>query len=148
MNCRFCGKEPVVVAVVPYDPGDDPDLSPYACISCATEHNLYCPIHNASFVGSSDGRPFCTRCVEEEVREHGDEAEDIYARIKEMLDDDSLYALKEAAQLSAWVTEETEAVAVLRFVVTLAHRKRISFDQALVLATSERAISELLPIVI
>ena len=144
-ECRFCGEEPKEIVVLPYERGERAGLSPYACVPCAIKNGYYCEIHDKPYIGSTEGHPFCPACVETEVRFLENEAESLYTRIVLSLCPDDLAKLKGAARQAAIISRGTEAVAVLRFVITLSHRKRISIDEAIGFATSSNAIQEILP---
>lgn len=142
--CRFCGIDADHIVVLPFTPKEKQDESPYACVPCAIEHGYYCTKHDKPMTGSTHDHPFCIECIEEDVNEHRAEAERIADRIQESISPEEMDLIMEAIEISSIITGDSKVISLLRMVVTLAHRKRIPFDEALKLATSEWAVENLL----
>lgn len=147
MRCKFCGTDPNLVVLVPnVEKAKDGMIEIFSCLNCAIKHGIYCKKHECPHTGfSGDETTACLRCIEEEVQEKKEVAEEVYGRICGALPQEELDELQEFAEDSSVITGDDESVSVLRFVMTTAHRLKLPWDQVVVMILERRSAALILP---
>jgi hypothetical protein len=143
MHCRYCGKDPELIVLVPQKGGQS---EPFACLECSIAHGIYCRRHDKPHTGFVDGdTTACLDCVVEEVTRRREFAEEYYSRLKGGLSEEAWEELSEAAEDASEIMNELTAVSVLRFLVTASHRLALPVEDLLVQILDRRSASILLP---
>ena len=95
-------------------------------------------------MGFMNGSTACILCIEEMVKTNQHNAKSIHDRILEALPDDQQEDLEEATEISALVTNSSESLAVLRFVVSLAMRSHKTIEDVLSEITQSGSVKSIL----
>jgi hypothetical protein len=104
-------------------------LESFACIDCAKKSGVYCLKHESPHVGfEGDKSTACLCCIDEEVQHKKKDAPLIVERLLANLPTQEFKDIDEVAEISSRITENSKAVCILRFIVTMAQRRNRSVE--------------------
>jgi hypothetical protein len=147
MTCKFCRIDPDIIVLVPNkDKGKDGYLEVFACLACSRKEGLYCDKHERPHTGfMGDNTTACLFCIEEEVQARKEEATEVWERLRSVMFEEAWEELREEAEISSVITGDDESLSGFRFIVTAAHRHRISSDEIVNRIVQRKSAVSILP---
>lgn len=133
MRCTYCKKTEITqYIIIPVNNPSRSHRGSLSCIPCAVRENLYCLIHKKPHQGFIDRTHTCIDCVKEKVVQTSEEEKyNILNRLVEILPEEEIWDLLDAADAAAFLSNSTIATCVARFVFTKAAREKVPCETIL-----------------
>lgn len=130
MACEICGRTDSRVEVILPIKQPDGRLETMACLGCAEESSAYCLKHERPHIGFADDKTTaCVLCIEETVASKTTEADKIFKALRDNLPQEEATKLELWAKESSFITEDSLAISVLRFLATKALRLKTTVEK-------------------
>ncbi len=143
MECAFCGVDPELICCVPHPTEGRSTLS---CRACAIAQGVYCVVHERPHTGFDRGGTACLYCIEEEVQRRLSQASSAYLRVMMSVDEAEAEQIDDFADIAQCAMRDTSiGVAVLRWVVTEACRRKVMPEHILGEIEARRSAESITP---
>lgn len=132
MNCRYCQCDSNPAILIP-ELCDQVELdqSAFACVTCALERGIYCPIHtHPHVVFRPEGRTACLYCIEHEAAELYKQIHDLLIELRPV-NNGEITKLMAASAVMMLGFGRSPALTICRWIATRMVVYQMTLDQVI-----------------